>query len=47
MAAEHACATVQIFTKNSNQWAGKPLTEDDVRAFRDAVRTHGPARHPP
>jgi len=33
--------TVQIFTKNNNQWNGKPLTEDDVRLFRAAVREHG------
>lgn len=33
--------TVQIFTKNNNQWAGKPLTPEDVRAFRDAVERAG------
>ena len=25
-AKEHACDTVQLFTKNNNQWRGKPLT---------------------
>lgn len=32
------CATVQIFTKNANQWVGKPLSEDDIQTFRKAVR---------
>lgn len=40
-AAEAAAAlgmeTVQIFTKNNNQWSGKPMTDDDVTRFRDAV----------
>lgn len=30
-------ATVQIFTKSSNQWRGKPLTDEDVRLFQEAV----------
>lgn len=29
--------TVQIFTKNNNQWQGKPLSAEDIRAFREAV----------
>jgi deoxyribonuclease-4 len=33
--------TVQIFTKNNNQWQGKPLTEDDIRQFRQAVQRAG------
>ena len=28
------CETVQLFTKNANQWAGKPLLPDDVQVFR-------------
>lgn len=44
-AVEHAAAlgmsTVQIFTKNNNQWRAKPLTDDDVRRFRSAVDAHG------
>jgi deoxyribonuclease IV len=31
---------VQIFTKNNNQWACKPLSDDDVQAFRDARTKH-------
>lgn len=42
-AAETAAAlgmdTVQVFTKNNNQWKGKPLTEDDVRRFRTAIES--------
>ncbi|HEY0981329.1 deoxyribonuclease IV [Schlesneria sp.] len=33
--------TVQLFTKNNNQWAGKPLTDEDVRLFRDALARTG------
>jgi len=33
--------TVQIFTKNNNQWNGKPLSEEDIRLFRDAVKENG------
>lgn len=36
-AAALGLQTVQLFTKNNNQWAGKPLTDDDVRMFREAV----------
>lgn len=33
--------TVQIFTKNNNQWRAKPLTDDDVREFRSALERTG------
>lgn len=33
--------TVQIFTKNNNQWTGKPLGDDEIRRFQAAVREHG------
>lgn len=29
---------VQIFTKNNNQWRAKPLTDDDVERFQEALR---------
>lgn len=29
--------TVQIFTKNASRWAAKPLTPEEVAAFREAV----------
>jgi deoxyribonuclease-4 len=32
------CGTVQIFTKNANQWQGKPLTDFDIQTFRQAAR---------
>ena len=32
---------VQLFTKNNNQWAAKPLSNDDVRTFRDAIERTG------
>jgi len=35
---EHQCATVQLFTKSSNQWAAKELTDEDVRLFRRTLR---------
>lgn len=37
-AVEHECGTVQIFSKNANQWIGKPLSDDDVAVFRKAVK---------
>jgi len=36
-AVEHDCDTVQIFTKNANQWAAKPLAEADIATFRKVV----------
>jgi deoxyribonuclease-4 len=30
------CEVVQIFTKNSNQWAAKPLTADDIARFKQS-----------
>jgi deoxyribonuclease-4 len=34
-AREHESGAVQLFTKNNNQWAAKPLTDEDVRLFRE------------
>lgn len=41
--AAHAagCDCVQLFTKNNNQWRAKDLTDDDVRAFQDALARLG------
>lgn len=36
-AAALGMETVQIFSKNNNQWKGKPLSDDDVRLFREAL----------
>ena len=32
------CGVVQIFTRNSNQWRGKPLSDSDVQLFRENWR---------
>jgi deoxyribonuclease-4 len=33
-AQKHECEALQLFTKNSNQWAAKPLTKEDAALFR-------------
>jgi deoxyribonuclease-4 len=38
---EVGCEAMQIFTKNSNQWKAKPLTAQEVTAFRDASQAAG------
>lgn len=40
-AARLGMTTCQLFTKNNNQWAGKPITADDIRLFRDALERTG------
>lgn len=40
-AQKFGCETVQLFTKNSNQWQGKTLTDADVRLFHDTLRSSG------
>ncbi len=35
------CRTIQLFTKNANQWRAKPLSEDDIKAFKKARRETG------
>ncbi|MBN2578281.1 MAG: deoxyribonuclease IV [Pirellulales bacterium] len=37
-AGEIGCACVQIFTKNNNQWRGKPITDEDARKFAEALK---------
>jgi deoxyribonuclease IV len=32
--------TVQIFTKNNNQWQGKPLSPADIASFHESVQKH-------
>jgi deoxyribonuclease IV len=32
---------VQIFTKNNNQWAGKPIADEDVAKFQDSKTRTG------
>lgn len=38
------CGAVQIFLGNQRQWAARPLTEEEIRAFRAARRRTG-VRH--
>jgi deoxyribonuclease-4 len=40
-AQTHGCQTVQLFTKSSNQWAAKELTDDDIRTFRQTLKRSG------
>jgi len=40
-AADRNMTTVQIFTKSTQQWVGKPLRPSSIAAFRRAVATHG------
>ncbi len=40
-AAELGMDTVQIFTKNNNQWRAKALTDEDVRLFKEAMAESG------
>ncbi len=35
------CRTIQLFTKNANQWRAKPLSEEDIQAFKAARRETG------
>lgn len=43
-ARAHDCHALQLFTKNSNQWSARELTDDDVAAFRKALRGSGVRR---
>jgi deoxyribonuclease-4 len=36
-AVVHGCEALQIFTKNANQWRGKPLDPAEVRLFRERI----------
>ena len=35
------CSALQIFTKSSNQWAARPLGDDEAGRFREGVRGAG------
>lgn len=39
--AATGCETLQIFTKNSNQWRGRPLGDAEVEAFRTRAAQSG------
>src|SRR3989338_8054684 len=38
--ASVGCEIIQLFTKSSNQWAAKPLTDKDCEAFRTNMDRH-------
>ncbi|OWY73301.1 hypothetical protein B7486_02870 [cyanobacterium TDX16] len=40
-AQQVGCDCLQVFVKNQRQWVAKPLTEEQVRLFRDARRKSG------
>jgi deoxyribonuclease-4 len=37
----HGCEALQIFSKNANQWRGRPLDPAEIRAFRRRVDAAG------
>jgi deoxyribonuclease IV len=37
----HGCEALQIFTKNANQWRGKPLAAEEIRRFRNRLDQTG------
>ncbi len=40
-AVDAGCRSLQVFTKNSNQWGGKPVVASDAAAFRKAAADAG------
>jgi len=40
-AVVHGCEALQIFTKNANQWRGKPLDPAEIRLFRRRIEETG------
>jgi deoxyribonuclease-4 len=40
-AVVHGCEALQIFTKNANQWRGKPLERAEIRRFRQRLDETG------
>jgi deoxyribonuclease-4 len=40
-AVVHGCEALQIFSKNANQWRGKPLDPAEVRLFRERIDQTG------
>ena len=44
-ARAHGCDCVQLFTKNNNQWAARPIAPDEARRFRKVLDELG-VTHP-
>jgi len=38
---EVGCGVIQVFTQNSNQWRGKPVTDSDAALFREKRKASG------
>lgn len=38
--ADVGCEAIMIFTKSNRQWKAKPLTEEDIAAYREASHAH-------
>ena len=38
---ETGCQVIQIFTKNTNQWRGKPIAPEEAQQFREAMAASG------
>ena len=43
-AAQYSMDVVQLFTKNTNQWAAKPISESDCSLFKAALKRTGVSR---
>lgn len=43
-ASQYSMEVVQLFTKNSNQWAAKTITESDCNLFKEALERTGVSR---
>lgn len=41
LAKQAGCDCVQLFTKNNKQWKAKPITDEDVTLFQDALKENG------
>jgi deoxyribonuclease-4 len=44
-ARDRGCDCVQLFTKNTNQWRARPITDDEAQRFRTALHECG-VTHP-
>ena len=40
-AVVHGCEALQIFTKNANQWRGKPMERTEIALFRQRIEQTG------
>lgn len=40
-ASSIGCTALQVFTKNNNQWSGKPFTQDDIDQYRKKIAAAG------